>query len=152
MAFDLDDDELRATRKMKKLDNKELTVGEYVRTKDGIIAQVKSIDYEDGIYRFDKDVYINDFGVVSTIIYNNEMLQEMIVKHSAQLIYLIENKDILKVKDSDSREVYFIGVDEDTSDIKYEKILEDIKSDEFELIEIVTHEQFDANSYKVEGE
>ena len=35
MAFDLDDDELRETRKMKNLD-RELTVGEYVRTKDEI--------------------------------------------------------------------------------------------------------------------
>lgn len=32
----------------------EIKIGEYVRTKDGRIAQIKSIDYEAGIYRFDR--------------------------------------------------------------------------------------------------
>lgn len=40
MAFDLDDDELRATREMKNLD-RDLIIGEYVRTKDGKIGIFK---------------------------------------------------------------------------------------------------------------
>ena len=74
---------------------KEIEVGEYVRTKDGRIAQIKSIDYEAGIYRFDKIIYINDFGMKENVLYNNEMFKKLIVKHSKQLIDLIEVGDIV---------------------------------------------------------
>lgn len=49
MSFDLDDDELKATRKMKKLD-KILEVGEYVRTKDGRIDKVKNPKFDNPQY------------------------------------------------------------------------------------------------------
>lgn len=49
MAFDLDDDELKATRRMKKLDNM-LRAGEYVRTTDGRIDKVKSPKFDDPHY------------------------------------------------------------------------------------------------------
>ena len=49
MAFDLDDDELKATRRMKKLDNM-LRVGEYVRTTDGRIDKVKNPRFDDPHY------------------------------------------------------------------------------------------------------
>lgn len=116
-----------------------IEVGEYVRTKDGRIAQIKSIDYEAGIYRFDRIIYINDFGMKENVLYNNEMFKKLIVKHSKQLIDLIENKDVLKVRID--KEIMLFGMDEDTSDIKYK-----------ELLEILTHEQFEANCYKVGGE
>lgn len=67
-----------------------IEVNEYVRTKDGRIAQIKSIDYEAGIYRFDRIVYINEFGMKENVLYNNEMFKKLIVKHSKQLIDLIE--------------------------------------------------------------
>ena len=129
-----------------------IEVGEYVRTKDGRIAQIKSIDYEAGIYRFDRIIYINDFRMKEDVLYNNEMFKKVIAKHSKQLIDLIENKDILKLKASDNKEVFFIGIDEDTSDIKYKELIENIENGENELLEILTHEQFEANCYKVGGE
>ena len=49
MAFDLDDDELKATRRMKKLDNM-LRVGEYVRTTDGRIDKVINPKFDDSQY------------------------------------------------------------------------------------------------------
>lgn len=67
-----------------------IEVNEYVRTKDGRIAQIKSIDYEAGIYRFDRIIYINDFRMKEDVLYNNEMFKKLIVKHSKQLIDLIE--------------------------------------------------------------
>ncbi len=129
-----------------------IEVGEYVRTKDGRIAQIKSIDYEAGIYRFDRIIYINDFRMKEDVLYNNEMFKKLIANHSKQLIDLIENKDILKLKASDNKEVFFIGIDEDTSDIKYKELIENIENGENELLEILTHEQFEANCYKVGGE
>lgn len=129
-----------------------IEVGEYMRTKDGRIAQIKSIDYEAGIYRFDRIIYINDFRMKEDVLYNNEMFKKLIANHSKQLIDLIENKDILKLKASDNKEVFFIGIDEDTSDIKYKELIENIENGENELLEILTHEQFEANCYKVGGE
>lgn len=127
-----------------------IEVGEYVRTKDGRIAQIKSIDYEAGIYRFDRIIYINDFGMKENVLYNNEMFKKLIVKHSKQLIDLIENKDVLKVRID--KEIMLFGMDEDTSDIKYKELIENIENGEYELLEILTHEQFEANCYKVGGE
>ena len=124
-----------------------IEVGEYVRTKDGRIAQIKSIDYEAGIYRFDRIIYINDFGMKENVLYNNEMFKKLIVKHSKQLIDLIENKDVLKVRID--KEIMLFGMDEDTLDIKYKELIEDIENGEYELLEILTHEQFEANCYLV---
>lgn len=123
-----------------------IEVNEYVRTKTGLIAQIKSIDYENEIYKFDKDVYTNAFGFVTTTIYNNEMFQKMIKRHSKQLIDLvevgdyvngIEVLDIYKPRDllepieirGDSRYMNFI-------------LAEDIKT-------ILTKEMYMANCYKV---
>ena len=74
-----------------------------------------------------------------------------IVKHSKQLIELIENRDILKVKTID-KDIFFLGIDEETSDIaKYEEITQMIKNGEYELLGILTHEQFEVNCFKVGG-
>lgn len=127
-----------------------IEIEEYVRTKDGRIAQIKSIDYEAGIYRFDRIIYINDFGMKENVLYNNEMFKKLIVKHSKQLIDLIENKDVLKVRID--KEIMLFGMDEDTSGIKYKELIENIENGEYELLEILTHEQFEANCYKVGGE
>lgn len=129
---------------------KEIDIGEYVRTKDGRIAQIKSIDYEAEIYRFDRIIYINDFGMKEDVLYNNEMFKKLIVKHSKQLIDLIENKDVLKVRID--KTIMVFGMDEDTSDIKYKELIENIENGEYELLEILTHEQFETNCYKVVGE
>ena len=74
---------------------------------------------------------------------------ENIAKHSFNLIDLIENKDVLKVRID--KEIMLFGMDEDTLDIKYKELIEDIENGEYELLEILTHEQFEQNSYKVGG-
>lgn len=76
-----------------------ISVNEYVRTKDGRIAQIKSIDYEAGIYRFDRIIHINDFEMKEDVLYNNEMFKKLIVKHSKQLIDLIEVGDFVNGKE-----------------------------------------------------
>lgn len=72
---------------------------------------------------------------------------DKIVKHSKQLIDLIENKDILKVRID--KTIMFFGIDESTSDTKYKEIIKSIENGECELLEILTHQQFEANCYKV---
>ena len=72
-----------------------------------------------------------------------------IVKHSKQLIDLIENKDVLKVRID--KEIMLFRMDEDTLDIKYKELIENIENGEYELLEILTHEQFEANCYRIGG-
>lgn len=136
MAFDLDEDELKATRKMNKADRNDIEVGEYVRTKNGAIDKVDAL-----------------YGMIeNTVHLENQKWFDIknIVKHSKQLIDLIENKDVLKVRID--KTIMFFGIDEDTSDIKYKEFIENIENGEYELVEILTKEQFEANCYKVGGE
>lgn len=79
MAFDLDDEENKATRvangasKESRDKNMDIKVGEYVRTKIGEIYKVENI--EDYGFMCDKFYY-------------------QITKHSKQLIGIIEEQDI----------------------------------------------------------
>ncbi len=115
-----------------------IEVNEYIKTKDGRIAQIKSIDYEAGIYRFDRIIYINDFGMKEDILYNNEMFKKLIVKHSKQLIDLIECGDYV------NGELITDKWDTRISSIRSNFSEEDIKT-------ILTKERYMANCYKVGG-
>lgn len=155
MAFDLDDEENKATRiangasKERKDENMDIEVGEYVRTKDGIIAQIKSIDYEADIYRFDRIIYINDFEMKNDVLYNNEMFKKVIARHSKELIDLIDKDDyvngykVIKLKDGFANGTMEIVLSNNT--IIYRHHSEDIET-------ILTKENYMANCYKVGGE
>lgn len=112
---------------------KEIEVGEYVRLarNQGIN---KIIDIYDKKYELETDI-ANEWGEFTCIL-EEYQLKDEIINHSKHLIDLIENKDVLKV--IIDKTIMFFGIDEDTSDIKYK-----------ELIEILTHEQFEANCYKI---
>ena len=111
-----------------------IEVGEYVRTKDGKIDKVINSNFYMSIYvECEKGFY----------------LIESIVKHSKQLIDLIEKGDIVNgmavldiYKPRDLWEPIEIRVDS-----RYTNFIlaEDIKT-------ILTKEQFEANCYKVGGE
>lgn len=113
----------------------EIEVNEYVRTKKGAVGKLIEIDKKATAY------YLDCLKCVSL---------KNIVKHSKQLIDLIENKDILKVRID--KTIMFFGIDESTSDTKYKEIIKSIENGECELLEILTHQQFEANCYKVGGE
>ena len=79
MAFDLDEEELKATRKMNKADRNEIEVNDYVRTKNGVIDKVDAL-----------------YGMIeNTVHLENQKWFDIknIVKHSKQLIDLIEVGD-----------------------------------------------------------
>ena len=112
-----------------------LEVNEYVRT-NKIIAKVIGKDDDNNILLDTQQILTK--------------AEEKIVKHSKQLIDLIENKDILKVRID--KTIMFFGIDESTSDTKYKEIIKSIENGECELLEILTQQQFEANCYKVGGE
>ena len=117
-----------------------------MRKKNKGIKRIDRIDNNKTVNKYLYFTGIEDFeGKEYGIIKTTE-----IVKHSKQLIDLIENKDVLKVRID--KTIMVFGMDEDTSDIKYKELIENIENGEYELLEILTHERFEANCYKVGGE
>lgn len=157
---DLTNEELIATRKLHGLDDdlfkeeKEIEIGEYGRTKDGIIAQIKSIDYENKIYEFDRIIYTNVFGFSSTSLDNDEMFQKIMVKHSKQLIDLIESEDLIiyRLRGLKSQRRGFIRIYNDARSGKEKLGIDNYSLEQVKIIKILTHQQFEANCYKVGGE
>lgn len=152
MAFDLDEDELRATRKMNKADRNEIEVNEYVRTKNGKIGI-----FDRYSSRKENSLYKSPFNCFIKIKNRKTLLQcceDYIVKHSKHLIDLIEVKDIIKYRiDNISTTLETKGYIEGIVDISDEEMLQEIKRDkDYKVLEILTREQFEQNSYKVGGE
>ena len=100
------------------MENK-IEVGEYVRTKKGRIDKVERFSAGLGIWHCENGMCIDECNCVGTHL-------EDIVNHSKQLIDLIENKDVLKVRSD--KTILFLGIDECTSDIKYKELIESIKN------------------------
>ena len=126
----------------------EIKVGEYGRTNKGKIFIFAWLLNSDGKRYTDKVILGNGKIIENKFYYFYN--GEEIVKHSKHLTDLIENKDVLKVRID--KTIMVFGIDEDTSDIKYKELIENIENGEYELLEILTHEQFEANCYKVGGE
>ena len=117
----------------------DIEVNDYVRTKNGIIDKVINSNFYMSIYvKCEKGLY----------------LIENIVKHSKQLIDLVEVGDILKIKISeewvekqDTIKFIVVGQTYTITEIK-----ECLENGLFKIIQILTKEQFEANCYKVGGE
>lgn len=119
-----------------------IEVGDYVRTKEGEIHKVIKIKEDDR----DWDYYCCE---------NNTGYFAMdIAKHSKQLIDLIEVKDVIKYRINNiSTTLETKGYIEGIVDISDEEMLQRIKNDKnYEVLEILTHQQYIANCYKVGGE
>lgn len=116
----------------------EIEAGKYVRTKDGVIGKV--------IKALSNRVFLDNLGYA--------VLIKDIIKHSKQLIDLIEVKDIIKYRiDNISTTLETKGYIEGIVDISDEEMLKRIKSDKnYNILEILTKEQYMANCYKVGGE
>lgn len=117
-----------------------IEIGEYVKTKNGKIDMVERFSTDCCIWHCKNGMCIDKYNCIGTHL-------EDIVKHSKQLTDLIENKDVLKIRVD--KTIMLFGIDEDTSDIKYKELIENIENGEYKLLEILTHEQFEANCYKV---
>ncbi|MFG6319589.1 MAG: hypothetical protein K1W33_07050 [Clostridia bacterium] len=120
----------------------EKEVGEYVRTNKGYIAKI--IEVSPRFYWCDNIVSKNS-GIPEYAI-NIEDENNIILKHSKELIDLVQIEDILKIKEENT--IFYIGFTNDFTEA-YSECIEKIKSGKLELLEILTKEQFSANSYKV---
>lgn len=129
----------------------EIEVGEYGRTNLGTIIKFAWLECERGIID-DSKVILVDKMHTSTKPYYYFKKHEIIVKHSKQLIDLIEVGDYVNG-------YKVISVDYDVIDDKTECIELDLNNNyQYNFISarqiktILTHEQFEANCYKVGGE
>jgi hypothetical protein len=113
----------------------EIEVGDYVRTKRGTIHKIE---------RRDKDKHLLiDTAYLGSRYFTYIEEKEDIVKHSKNIIYLIEVNDLIKTKE----EKTIIHIyDNDT----LEAVKEDIEEGHFTIETIVTHEMFESIEYKVE--
>ena len=117
-----------------------IEVNEYVRTKNGVIDKVDAL-----------------YGMIENTVHLEKQKWfdiKNIVKHSKQLIDLVEVKDVIKYRiDNISTTLETKGYLEGIIDISDEEMLQEIKSDkDYHILEILTKEQYLANCYKVGGE
>lgn len=105
----------------------EIRVGEYVRSKFGSIGKVTRI--EEGTFLYDGKELISFIGNV--------------VKHSSNIVDLIEKGDIVHTEDVLSEDYYYMYDDEMIEATK--RTIEDGVT----LVDILTHEQYKENCYRV---
>lgn len=130
----------------------EIEIGEYGRTNFGEIIKFAWLeDSEDKIIK-NKVILINRNKVSNDFYYFHG--EENIVKHSKQLIDLIEVGDIIKYRiDNISTTLETKGHIKGIVDIADKEMLQRIKSDKnYNILEILTKESYMANCYKVGGE
>ena len=114
-----------------------IELNEYVRFNNGEIGKV--IDIKENPSRIVYSEY-GEIGLISDI-----------VKHSKQLIDLIEVKDVIKYRINNiSTTLETKGYIEGIVDISDEEMLQRIKSDKnYHILAILTKEQMEANQYVV---
>ena len=72
---------------------------------------------------------------------------EEIKKHSTDILDLIEPGDVLEIEEDG--DIFYIGIKKDTTTFSYSDIKENIRNKEVKLLRILTHEQFEENSFEV---
>ena len=125
----------------------EIEVGEYVRTKNGIIDKVERFSVGCCVWHCENGMCIDECNRIGTHL-------EDIVEHSKQPIDLIEVKDVIKYRINNiSTTLETKGYVEGIVDISDEEMLQRIMNDKnYEILEILTKESYMANCYKIGGE
>ena len=122
----------------------DINSNEYVRTRDGKIGVfVKySSRKDDSLYKCPANCFIRLNGRKSDL----QCFRDYIANHSKNIIDLIEVGDIVEIFDVLNEDVIYIWSEEMLKALK-----EDIKNG-IRIRRILTHEQFEVNSYKVKEE
>ena len=115
-----------------------MKVGDYVRTDDGFIGKITSIESNERIHLFQKSISTDNYKWLDLV------LEENIIKSSPNIIDLIEVGDYVngfKVDEIDEKGIYNYN-SYDGWRINIASCNDDIKS-------IVTKEQFESMEYKI---
>lgn len=128
----------------------EIKVGEYVRTKDGVIAKVTNVLKEYCI-DCDNDVFDLNNGPMMEIPW--EYIEEYIVKHSFNIIDLIEENDIVGYTINYLSE-FKVGRVKKYKDARSDKQylgVEGFDITKMYIEEILTKEKYERNCYRLEN-
>lgn len=123
-----------------------IEVGEYVRTEDGNIGKLVEINKNYlNYYKIDVKKEIQHIDTRDNYIYTRDGFD---LKHSKNIIDLIELKDIVEIQNLVGEDISF------TFEIFNEETMADflkgIKDKEIKLISILTKEQYENNCYRLE--
>ena len=122
-----------------------IEVGDFVRTNNGLLGKVNKIEVKGRGIRYagecitDTIIQFNDGKV-----YERRVRDKDIVKHSKNLVDLIEVEDIVHTRDVLNEDIVYIWSEE------YLKALKEDLNDGIELVDILTSEQYVKNCYTVE--
>ncbi len=122
----------------------EIKVGEYVRTENGLIGKVNKIEPAGSGCRYagefltDEIIQFNDGKI-----YERRVKRKNIANHKLKLTDLIKVGDIVHIKDVLHEDITHIWSED------YLKALKEDLSNGIKLVEILTHEQYEQNCYKV---
>ena len=120
-----------------------IEIGEYGRTNKGKIFIFAWLENSDG-KRYTNKVLLGNRKIFENKFYYFDYGEE-IVKHSKNIIDLVEVGDLIKTNEEKTIiHIYDIDV--------LEAVKEDIEEGHFKIESIVTHEQFESIEYKVEEE
>ena len=126
---------------------KEIEVGDYVRTKKGIIGELisETLSYPEPS---EWKLKVNNSEI---IIVENE---DYPVKHSKQLKDLVGSGDLIiyRLRGLKHQSEGFIRIYKDARSEEESLGVDNYSLEQIEIIKILTHEQFEANCYKVGGE
>lgn len=120
-----------------------IEVNDYVRTKDGIIDKV-IIGYEGKC----NNSNCSEKHISCKYNYYNE---KDVVKHSKQLIDLIESEDLIiyRLRGLKNQRRGFIRIYNDARSGKEKLGIDNYSLEQVKIIKILTHQQFEANCYNV---
>ena len=115
-----------------------IEVGEYIRTKNGVIAQLEYIHDKDEVYWFDKVIY-SRYGEEIDFL-TTEELPKYVVSHSKNIIDLIEVGDYVNGHKINKK---YVNSDNILCfEIEGEETIVEVKS-------IVTKQQFEGVKYEI---
>lgn len=137
-----------------KIGGNMIEAGEWIKTETGLIRRIKSIDKEEATENCPVDMYWCNLDKPIKIlkecskdtIYAIEMSDAKKLKHSKNIIDLIEVGDIVEIFDVLNEDVIYIWNEEMLKAVK-EDVANGIK-----IRRILTKEQYEANCYKVKEE
>lgn len=120
-----------------------IEVGEYIRTNDGEIYQIK--DMGDDYYELDKHYLLwqGDSYIYVNMI-DREKLNSIIKRHSKNLIDLIEKGDLVKIKDEHGEDLLLLN-----NSSCFNKFKQHVKNGA-KITGILTHQRYDNSFYRIE--
>lgn len=115
-----------------------IEINDFIRNRGGYIGIVKKILLPDE--KMETTYFVCDTTMASAYL-------DEIKRSSKDILNLIEPGDVLEIEEDGI--ICYIGIKKDTTTLSYSDIKESIRNKKVKLLRILTHEQFNENSFEV---